>query len=50
MTPAEYRKRAEECGKKAEKATLPTHKAAWLKLAEQWRTLAQDGDSKKNGS
>jgi hypothetical protein len=36
MTPAIYRKNAEDSRQQTEKSKLPADTAAWLKLAEQW--------------
>jgi hypothetical protein len=36
-----YRRTAEECRQEAEHASDPSDKAAWLKLAEDWRKLAE---------
>jgi hypothetical protein len=37
----EYRERAEESRRAAEAVTRERDKAAWLKLADQWDTLAK---------
>jgi hypothetical protein len=36
-----YRRQAEECELNAEKATNAVDRLAWLRLAEDWTTLAQ---------
>jgi hypothetical protein len=53
----DYRNRVELCRRAAEAASRAQDKAAWLKLAEQWQTLAEqvEGDSaadavKRSGS
>jgi hypothetical protein len=38
---SEYRKRADECIRKAENAPNPADRAGWLKLAEEWTTLSR---------
>ena len=38
---ANYRLKAEECRQQAERSTLSTDKAHWLRLAEDWQTLAE---------
>jgi hypothetical protein len=38
----EYRKFAEECRQKAEKAMGELERQQWLKIAEGWRRLAAD--------
>jgi hypothetical protein len=40
-----YRKHAEECLANAAKATTGQDKAAWLKIASGWQTLAEDAGS-----
>jgi hypothetical protein len=37
----EYHEKAEECRRAATATTSAHDKAAWLKLAEQWQTLAE---------
>jgi hypothetical protein len=39
-----YRERAEECRRRAESATELETKAAWLRLAEDWLTLADKSE------
>ena len=48
MTPDVYRKNAEDCRQQAGRSKLLKDKAAWLKLAEQWQTLADHAEPKKN--
>ena len=50
MNPTVYRKNTEDCRQQAERSKLPTDKAAWLKLAEQWQTLAEQTEPKTNGA
>ena len=50
MTPAQYRKNAEDCRQQAEMSKSLTDKAAWLKLAEQWLKLAEQAEPRKNGA
>ena len=42
-TVAEYRKRAEECRRRANRA-LPKHRNALMKMAQVWEILAHDRD------
>jgi hypothetical protein len=41
----EYRRQAEECRAKAESASRPEHKAQWLKLAQEYLSLAESADN-----
>jgi hypothetical protein len=36
-----YRDKVEECREKAAKASDPSDKVAWLRLAETWRALTR---------
>jgi hypothetical protein len=38
---AEYRQKTLECRSEAMRASRPADRAEWLKLAEQWTSLAQ---------
>jgi hypothetical protein len=40
-----FRREAEECCQLAARATNPHDKAAWLKLADDWLTLAKKAQS-----
>jgi hypothetical protein len=39
-----FRRKAAECGRKAQEAAASGDKVAWLKLAEDWRKLARGED------
>jgi hypothetical protein len=40
----EFRKQAEDCRSLAARARRPIDKTSWLRLAENWRKLAQEAD------
>jgi hypothetical protein len=43
--PVEYRQNAEECREQASRAIRTEDKARWLKLAQDWQTLAEVADA-----
>lgn len=48
--PAErYRKNAEVCRHRSAQALKPEDKARWLKISEDWQTLAEEVDAANAG-
>jgi hypothetical protein len=45
----EFRKNADECGRRAAKSIGPLDKERWLKLAEHWQLMAQQEDARQTG-
>jgi hypothetical protein len=44
---ARFRKQAEDAREQAAKAISPLDKEAWLRVAEEWLSLASSADSRK---
>lgn len=47
--PDEYRANAQECDRMASISPDPDEKAAWLKMAQQWRSMIPGGGGKTLG-
>ncbi len=46
MTPNQYREFAEECDRLAKEAKIERHREILQEMAETWRALAQEADTK----
>ena len=46
---ARFRKQAEECQEQAAKAVSLLDKEAWLRVAEEWLTLASSVEGRRGG-
>ena len=43
-----YRLQADDCREQSERASNPHHKQNWLKIAEQWQSLAEMAETYHN--
>ncbi len=46
MTPNQYREFAEECVRMAKEAKIERHREILLEMADVWKRLAQEADTK----